>query len=98
MIKNLPAICPGCGHSLSVKQLKCIQCDTLVEGNFDLPVLAALEQSDQEFIISFVKHSGSLKKMAKELSLSYPTVRNRLDEVIEKLDTKLSKSIKHKEE
>jgi hypothetical protein len=38
---------------------------------------------DQGFVLEFIKASGSLKEMAKLLGLSYPTVRNRLDEVIE---------------
>jgi hypothetical protein len=40
---------------------------------------------DQSFILEFIKSSGSLKEMARLLRLSYPTVRNRLDEIIERL-------------
>ena len=52
---------------------------------FDLPGLAQLPFEDQEFILLFIKASGSLKEMAKLLRLSYPTVRNRLDEIIERV-------------
>jgi hypothetical protein len=52
---------------------------------FDLPRLAKLSTEDQDFILQFIKASGSLKEMAKLLKLSYPTVRNRLDEVIERI-------------
>ena len=47
--------------------------------------MAALGPDDQEFILQFIKASGSLKDMAKVLNVSYPTVRNRLDEIIEML-------------
>ena len=53
-----------------------------MNGSYDLPVLALLSQDDQQFILQFVKNSGSLKNMANELKLSYPTVRNLLNEII----------------
>ena len=53
-----------------------------MNGSYDLPVLALLSQDDQQFILQFVKNSGSLKNMANELKLSYPTVRNMLNEII----------------
>jgi len=81
----LPYLCPGCQSQLKVKSLSCNQCGTEVTGLYNLPVLACLPQGDQTFILDFVKCSGSLKDMAKQLGLSYPTVRNLLDEIIEKL-------------
>jgi hypothetical protein len=44
-----------------------------------------LPQDDQDFILQFVLHSGSLKKMALQMEISYPTMRNKLDDIIEKL-------------
>ncbi|QIK55075.1 DUF2089 domain-containing protein [Dysgonomonas sp. HDW5A] len=82
---KLPSQCPSCQAQLKVKSLKCENCDTEVIGLYDLPVLARLSSDDQEFILKFMKNSGSLKDMAKDLNLSYPTVRNLLDEVIEKI-------------
>ena len=77
--------CPSCGGKLIVKRLRCDHCETEVEGQYALPALASLSQEDQEFILAFIKASGSLKEMAGILKVSYPTVRNRLDEMIEKL-------------
>jgi hypothetical protein len=68
-----------------VKSLKCTCCETEVIGNYELPVLLLLSAEEQDFVLSFVKHSGSLKEMAGQLKLSYPTVRNRLNDVIEKI-------------
>jgi hypothetical protein len=84
-MKRLPTLCPSCTGILAVKQLHCENCDTDVEGLYPLPVLAGLPQEDQEFIIEFIKSSGSLKDMASLLGVSYPTVRNRLDEIISKI-------------
>lgn len=82
---KLPSQCPSCQAQLKVKSLKCENCDTEVNGLYDLPVLARLSSEDQEFILKFMKNSGSLKDMAKDLNLSYPSVRNLLDEVIKKI-------------
>ncbi|HAM97922.1 MAG TPA: hypothetical protein DCQ26_04870 [Marinilabiliales bacterium] len=84
---KLPISCPSCQNKLQVKTLQCGNCQTKVEGDFKLPLLAALPEDTQQFIIEFVKNSGSLKEMSKALSLSYPTVRNRLDEIINNLKT-----------
>jgi hypothetical protein len=84
-VKNLPTTCPSCSGKLAVKRLCCEKCETEVEGFYSLPVLASLSQDDQEFILAFIKTSGSLKEMASLLHVSYPTVRNRLDDVIVKL-------------
>jgi len=81
----LPYLCPGCQAQLKVKSLSCKQCGTEVIGLYDLPALARLPQEDQTFILNFVKCSGSLKDMAKQMGLSYPTVRNLLDEIILKI-------------
>jgi len=85
LMKRLPTSCPSCNGRLSVKRLRCDHCETEVEGQFALPALASLSLEDQEFIVEFIKASGSLKEMAVILKVSYPTVRNRLDEVIAKL-------------
>lgn len=87
MAKKLPTDCPSCGEELKVKVMHCGKCNTLLDGNFDLPQFARLNQEDQSFILNFVKHSGSLKQMSKDMHLSYPTVRNLLDEIIKKIES-----------
>lgn len=47
--------------------------------------LAALEAEDLNFIRNFVLASGSLKEIAQQYSVSYPTVRLRLDKLIQKI-------------
>ncbi len=81
----LPCKCPSCQQQLSVKSLTCAGCGTEVNGLYSLPTLAQLTPNEQEFVLRFVKCSGSLKDMAKQLGLSYPTVRNLLDEIISKI-------------
>ncbi|GEP99833.1 DUF2089 domain-containing protein [Staphylococcus arlettae] len=52
-----------------------------------------LEKEDFEFVKNFVINSGSLKALTKYYEVSYPTVRNRLNSVIERI-----KSAKDNEE
>ena len=87
IVKRLPLQCPSCDTGLKVVKLRCEKCETEVGGNFDLPTLARLDEKEQAFIVDFVKASGSLKEMAKNRNISYPTVRNLLDDLIEKLNT-----------
>lgn len=82
----MPCKCPSCQSQLKVKKLKCDSCQTEVSGDYELPVLVLLSADDQQFITDFVKSSGSLKEMAKKLNLSYPTVRNLLNDVIERIE------------
>ncbi len=82
MNKKLPLICPCCESILKVKQLYCENCETDVTGLYSLPIISQLSIDDQKFILDFVKASGSLKVMAQNMKLSYPTVRNRLDDII----------------
>lgn len=84
--KRLPLQCPACDTPLKVGRLFCEQCHTEVCGSFDLPLLAKLTEKEQLFVLDFVKSSGSLKDMAKNMGVSYPTVRNVLDDLIDKLN------------
>lgn len=91
--KKLPLFCPSCQAKLKVKKLVCASCDTEVEGLYSMPPLASLNNEEQTFVMQFVKSGGSLKDMASFMGLSYPTVRNLLDEIISKL-TKLEQQKK----
>lgn len=84
-MKKLPVSCPSCQAALKVSSLSCESCDTVISGSFDLPALLQLDPEDLEFILNFVLSGGSLKAMAKQMNRSYPTVRNKLDDLIENL-------------
>lgn len=86
VLKNLPKMCPSCGKRLIVHSMHCSSCDTHIEGNYGLPVLMQLTVLDLQFVLDFVRSSGSLKEMAQKLGLSYPTVRNRLDDIISQIN------------
>lgn len=82
---KLPVLCPSCEHELRVTQLSCENCQTGVSGSFALPLLLKLPQDELDFVLQFFMTSGSLKQMAQQMNISYPTVRNKLDDIIEHL-------------
>ena len=85
MNPKLPVNCPSCESQLSVTELSCPECNTKVSGQYLLPLLLQISEEDQQFILDFFLSSGSLKEMANQMGKSYPTVRNKLDDIIEKI-------------
>ncbi|HLU51088.1 MAG TPA: DUF2089 family protein [Flavobacteriaceae bacterium] len=82
---KLPIHCPSCSEGLVVAQMQCVRCGTTVNGNYSLPLFLHLLPEEQDFVKQFLMNSGSLKEMAKQMNISYPTVRNKLDDLIEKI-------------
>lgn len=93
-----PGICPVCGHGFSVSKLSCNFCKSKLEGEFSLCKFCQLPEEQREFVEVFIKCRGNIKDMEKELGISYPTVRNRLDSVIEALGYRVDKSQEPDEE
>lgn len=83
---KLVVSCPSCEGDLRVTRLACQSCGTNLDGSFELPVLLQLPAEDLAFIVEFVRASGSLKAMATLEGRSYPTVRNRLDQIIDRVE------------
>ena len=83
---KLPIICPSCDHTLNVSQMTCPSCATQVNGDYELPTLLKLNREEQEFVLNFFLSSGSIKEMAKQAGNSYPTMRNKMDDLIEKIN------------
>jgi len=77
--------CPVCGDDLSVTRYHCDTCDTSIEGRFENSAFPGLTADQIEFVKTFVRCEGKINRMEGELSLSYPTIRNRLQEVIRAL-------------
>ena len=77
-----PGKCPVCGEKLSITKLGCPKCSTAIEGDFQPCEFCRLPEEDLEFVKVFIKCRGNIKDVEKELSISYPTVRGKLDAVI----------------
>lgn len=77
--------CPICGDKLDVSRLHCRECHTSIEGSFDLCKFCQLDKEQKEFAEIFIKNRGNIKEIEKELGISYPTVKNRLDSLVSAL-------------
>lgn len=84
-MRSAPTICPICQSELEVVRLHCASCDTSLEGHFAMGQFSNLSQDQMEFVFTFVRCEGKINRMEQELGLSYPTIRNRLHEVIRAL-------------
>jgi hypothetical protein len=85
MTNPVVARCPVCAEQLKVVRLECEGCGTSLQGSFSLGRFHALGPEQLEFLEVFIKARGSIKDMERELGISYPTVRSRLDAMIRAL-------------
>ena len=95
---KLTAKCPCCSSSMEIEKLRCTACDVAVEGHIPIPRLARLPAEDREFVELFVRSSGSLKAVAEKMGISYPTIRSRLNRVIQALEREeeTERSVRHR--
>jgi hypothetical protein len=68
-----------------VTGVRLVDSDVTIRGDFDLPPLARLRYEDQVFVGEFVRSHGSIKHMEKAFGVSYPTVKNRLNRLVQQL-------------
>jgi hypothetical protein len=77
--------CPICGDTMTVTRLHCRSCDSALEGQFSLGRFYRLSPEQLAFVETFMRCEGKLNRVQEEMSISYPTARGRLTEVIRAL-------------
>ncbi|MBD3366632.1 MAG: DUF2089 family protein [Candidatus Eisenbacteria bacterium] len=80
-----PGACPVCGGEMIIKELECPTCDIRVDGSFETCPFCVLTPEQLELIKIFLKSRGNIREVERELGISYPTVRGRLDAIVRKL-------------
>lgn len=78
--------CPSCGGDLIVTALECAHCDTGITGRYQPSLFDRLSAPDLRFVESFVLSKGNIKEMERELGVSYWSIRNRLNDIVEALE------------
>lgn len=68
---------------MAITELACPECSTRVQGIFEGPGLYRLTQEQLQFVEVFVRNRGNIREVERDLKISYPTVRSRLDLVIQ---------------
>ena len=84
--------CPYCGTTMVVSRMTCGRCAVSVEAAFPMSRLGSLPVEHQKFIEMFVLSGGNLKEIAEQTGVSYPTIRSRLDKVIDALRGEIAKT------
>ena len=77
--------CPSCGSDLEIAELRCTRCETQVRARYRPCDFCRLTEEQSTFMRLFVASRGNLTELEKRLGVSYPTIRAKLDEVIERL-------------
>jgi len=83
-MNKLPGQCPICHGDLEVTRVYCAHCDTTMEGHFapSANPFGVLSKDQMFFLMTFIRCEGRFNRMEEELNLSYPTLRNRLQEIL----------------
>jgi hypothetical protein len=85
MTRELIATCPVCEGELQVSRLRCTTCGTAIEGQFSVGRFGRLSREQMYLLESFLRARGNLRDMERELGISYPTVRNRVEALVRAL-------------
>ena len=78
--------CPSCTKPMQLTKATCRECGITIEGNLEVSPLAKLSKEDQDFVIAFLRSGGNLTKTGELFGISYPTVKNRLNRISQRLE------------
>jgi len=85
MARDVISICPVCEGELAITRLHCRSCGTALEGEFGVGRFGRLSREQLALLESFLRSRGNLKDMERELGISYPTVRGRVESLVRAL-------------
>jgi hypothetical protein len=85
MVHDVIATCPVCAGELTITRLHCRACGSALEGEFGVGRFGKLDREQLSLLESFLRSRGNLKEMERELGISYPTVRGRVDALVRAL-------------
>ena len=85
MPHDVISTCPVCSGDLTVTRLHCASCGTSLEGEFSVGRFGRLGRDQMALLESFLRSRGNLREMERELGISYPTVRARVDGLVRSL-------------
>ena len=85
MPHDVISTCPVCANELAVTRLNCRSCGTTLEGDFSVGRFGRLNRDQLVLLESFLRSRGNLREMERELGISYPTVRGRVEALVRAL-------------
>jgi hypothetical protein len=84
--------CPVCSEGVDVTSVTCTTCEIDIKGAFKPHWLTGLDSEQLEFLLTFVRCRGVLRDIEAILGISYPTVRNRVDQLVDAVEHLLGES------
>jgi len=81
-MSKLISQCPCCSGTLNITSLQCPDCGVELKNTFELSAFDRLPKEEMEFLLSFLRNRGNLKNLQEEMSISYPTAKKRLEELL----------------
>ena len=85
MAHDVISTCPVCSGELAVTRLRCSSCGTTLEGEFSVGRFGRLSREQTALLESFLRSRGNLRDIERELGISYPTVRARVEALVRAL-------------
>jgi hypothetical protein len=85
MSRDVISTCPVCSSELSITRLVCRGCGTAIEGDFNVGRFGRLNREQLALLESFLRARGNAKELERELKVSYPTVRARIEALVRAL-------------
>src|SRR3954466_13621947 len=85
MAHDVISTCPVCSGELAVTRLRCSSCGTTLEGEFSVGRFSRLSRDQMALLESFLRSRGNLRDIERELGISYPTVRARVEALVRAL-------------
>ena len=85
MARDVISTCPVCEGELAITRLHCRTCGTSLEGEFGVGRFGRLSREQLALLESFLRSRGNLKDLERELGISYPTVRGRIEALLRAL-------------
>lgn len=85
MPHDVISTCPVCSGELAITRLHCATCGTTLEGDFSVGRFGRVNREQLTLLESFLRSRGNLREMERELGISYPTVRGRVEALVRAL-------------
>ena len=90
VIQNLK--CPGCAGGLGITAVACAVCQLEIKGSVRSHWLIGLDSDQLDFLLTFVRCRGVIRDIEALLGVSYPTVRSRIDQLVNAVEQGLEES------
>lgn len=85
---TIPRVDPMTGKELVITELQTFDGEVTIRSKFTLPRMLNLDDEHQRFLETFLRCRGVINAVERELGISYPTVKGKLDALLSAMDLK----------